>query len=104
MVWPPSLVSEKLAAFDALTPDALVVTEYVPAVAFAVADTLAWPELSVWAQVLAGEVHAVDGDDVVRLAPLPGGPNVTSTPDTGLPPESPTDTTRLEPNAELVEA
>jgi hypothetical protein len=71
------------------TPDRVAVTEYVPAVVFAVAVTLATPVESVVAVV----------DEREAEAPDPGAVKFTVTPDSGLPLASVTFTCSGPPNA-----
>jgi len=89
---PGVLVSEKLAGV--LTPDTLAVTEYEPAVPFAVrVDAVATPlELVTAVLPLAN----------AALAPVEGTANVTVAPTTGLLPLSRTTTWRFVENAVLM--
>src|SRR6266852_4035396 len=84
MVWPPSFVSVNVAGVE--TPDTLAVTVKTPPVAFAVAVTLASPELSVTA--VAAESVAVAPLEPVCAAKF------TVMPGSELPEASATTTTK----------
>ena len=84
MVWPPSFVSVNLAGVE--TPETLAVTVKTPPVAFAVAVTLASPELSVTAV-------AADRAAVAPLEPVCAA-KFTVMPGSELPEASATTTTK----------